>query len=176
MRATIAPVVTVLALVGVVLVLFTAAVLATRGGPVLADAAPDAADLALPPGPLRPEDLSSVRFDMALRGYRMSEVDEVLERLAADLRARDERIAALEQASHSAFEDRPQDRRSSDGRAAAEHGDPAVDQQEVAKVEVDQQEVAKVEVPGPEVAGSEVAGQEVAKVEVAGRQTAHPAG
>ncbi len=101
MRATIGPVVTVLALLGVVLVLFATAVLATREVPVLADALPDAADLALPPGPLRSEDVSSVRFDMALRGYRMSEVDEVLERLAADLRARDERIAALEKTAAS---------------------------------------------------------------------------
>jgi len=91
-------VVTVLALIGVVLVLFAAAVLSTREGPVLADAPPDAVHLALPPGPLQPEDVTAVRFDMALRGYRMSEVDEVLQRLAGDLRARDERIAALEQA------------------------------------------------------------------------------
>ncbi len=92
-------VVTVLALIGVVLVLFAAAVLSTREGPVLIDAPPDAAYPALPSGPLRPEDLTAVRFDMALRGYRMSEVDEVLQRLADDLRARDERIAALEQAA-----------------------------------------------------------------------------
>ncbi len=91
-------VVTVLALIGVVLVLFAAAVLSTREGSVLADAPPDAVYPALPPGPLQPEDVTAVRFDMALRGYRMSEVDEVLQRLAGDLRARDERIAALEQA------------------------------------------------------------------------------
>ena len=40
-------VVTVLALLGVAAVLFLAAVLSTREGPVLADAPPDAADLAL---------------------------------------------------------------------------------------------------------------------------------
>ena len=91
-------VVTFLALIGVVIVLFAAAVLSTRSGPVLADAPPDAVHPTLPPGPLQPEDVAAVRFDMALRGYRMSEVDEVLQRLAADLRARDERIAALEQA------------------------------------------------------------------------------
>lgn len=91
-------VVTVLALIGVVLVLFAAAVLSTRRGPILADAPPDAVYPDLPPGPLQPEDVAAVRFDMALRGYRMSEVDEVLHRLAGDLRARDERIAALEHA------------------------------------------------------------------------------
>lgn len=87
---------TVLGVLGVLAVLFAAAVLATREGPVLAEAPPDAADTGLPPAPLAPEDLSSVRFDLALRGYRMSQVDEVLDRLAAELRARDERIAALE--------------------------------------------------------------------------------
>lgn len=90
-------VVTVLALLGVVLVLFAAAVLSTREGPVLAEAPPDAAYSTLPPGPLQPQDVSAVRFDMALRGYRMSEVDEVLQRLVGELRSRDERIAALEE-------------------------------------------------------------------------------
>ncbi len=89
-------VVTVLAILGVLAVLFVAAVLATREGPELADAPRDAPDLALPVGPLSADDVAEVRFDLALRGYRMSEVDEVLDRLAAELRARDERIAALE--------------------------------------------------------------------------------
>ncbi len=88
--------VTVLAVLGVLVVLFAAAVLATREGQVLAEAPPDAADLALPAGLLAPEDVSTVRFDLTLRGYRMREVDEVLDRLAAELRMRDERIAALE--------------------------------------------------------------------------------
>ena len=88
--------VTVLAILGVLAVLFVAAVLATREGPVLADAPRDAPDLGLSTGPIRAEDVSGVRFDLALRGYRMSEVDEVLDRLAAELRAREERIAALE--------------------------------------------------------------------------------
>ena len=88
--------VTVLAILGVLAVLFVAAVLATREGPLLADAPRDAPDLVLPAGPLSAGDVAEVRFDLALRGYRMSEVDEVLDRLAAELRARDERIATLE--------------------------------------------------------------------------------
>lgn len=36
-----------------------------------------------PPGrDLRPEDLRTVRFSLALRGYRMSEVDALLDRAA----------------------------------------------------------------------------------------------
>lgn len=88
--------VTVLALIGVAVALFLAAVLATREGPVLADAPPDAADVVLPPGPVQPEDVAAVRFSLAPRGYRMSEVDDVLDRLAAELADRDRRLALLE--------------------------------------------------------------------------------
>ena len=35
--------------------------------------------------PLRAEDLRSTRFTMALRGYRMAEVDALLARLAAEM-------------------------------------------------------------------------------------------
>ena len=77
--------VTVLALLGVVLVLFVAAVVATREDQAMADAAQDLPDLGLPVGPLEPQDVAAVRFSMAPRGYRMSEVDAVLERLADEL-------------------------------------------------------------------------------------------
>ena len=89
-------VITVLALIGVALALFAAAALSTRDGGVLADAPPDAADIGLPEGVLMPEDVAGVRFAMAPRGYRMAEVDEVLERCAAELADRDRRLALLE--------------------------------------------------------------------------------
>ena len=85
--------VTVLAVLGIVAVLFAAAVLATRHDEVLADAPPDAADLALPAGPLAADDVRNVRFGLALRGYRMSEVDALLDRLAAEIAERDARLA-----------------------------------------------------------------------------------
>jgi DivIVA domain-containing protein len=87
---------TALALLGVLAVLFVAAVLATREGPVMADAPQDLPDLGLPSGPLQARDVEAVRFSMAPRGYRMSEVDEVLDRLAAELADRDRRLALLE--------------------------------------------------------------------------------
>ena len=80
-------VVTLLGLVGVLAVLFATAVLVTRGDPLLADAPPDRADVALPETPLTAADLEAVRFSMAPRGYRMDEVDAVLARLAAELAA-----------------------------------------------------------------------------------------
>ena len=89
-------VVTVLALLGVVLVLFVAAVVATREDQAMADAAQDLPDLALPVGPLEPQDVAAVRFSMAPRGYRMSEVDAVLERLAEELADRDRQLAELQ--------------------------------------------------------------------------------
>jgi DivIVA domain-containing protein len=49
----------------------------------------------LPPGPVTMDDLERVRFSPALRGYRMDEVDDVLDRLADELRRRDEEIAQL---------------------------------------------------------------------------------
>lgn len=91
--------VTALALLGVLGVLFVAAVLATREGGELAPAPPDAADLALPEHPLTPDDVAALRFPMAARGYRMAEVDAVLDRLAEELRDRDRRIGLLEAAA-----------------------------------------------------------------------------
>ena len=87
--------VTVLALLGVVLVLFVAAVVATREDQAMADVAQDLPDLGLPAGPLEPQDVAAVRFSMAPRGYRMSEVDTVLERLAEELADRDRQLAEL---------------------------------------------------------------------------------
>jgi DivIVA domain-containing protein len=83
-----------LALLGVVLVLFAAAVLSTREGTVLAPAPQDLPDLGLPERPLRAEDVDGVRFSLAPRGYRMAEVDAVLDRLAEELADRDRRLAA----------------------------------------------------------------------------------
>lgn len=87
---------TILLLLVVLTVLFGAAALLTSDRPLLADAPPDAADLALPDGPVQPEDVAALRFSMAPRGYRMSEVDDVLDRLAAELADRDHRLALLE--------------------------------------------------------------------------------
>lgn len=49
----------------------------------------------LPRGVVTAEDIEQVRFDQTLRGYRMGQVDEVLDRLRAELQARDDEIAML---------------------------------------------------------------------------------
>lgn len=62
-----------------------AALAAGRGAP-LAPAYDDRPDALVPArGPLRSDDLKRVRFSLAFRGYRMSEVDALLDRLAAQL-------------------------------------------------------------------------------------------
>lgn len=97
--------VTLLALLGVLAVLFTASALLTTDRPLLADAPPDTADVGLPEGPLQPEDVAQLRFALAPRGYRMSEVDDVLERVVAELAERDRRLALLEAAVEAAGRD-----------------------------------------------------------------------
>jgi DivIVA domain-containing protein len=80
----------------VVLSLGAVAVLASGrfggGLPPVHDDRPDTRlpDGALPDGPLRPEDLRRVRFPLALRGYRMEEVDALLARLADEADRREE--------------------------------------------------------------------------------------
>ena len=68
----------VLAMAGV------AAVAAGKGAPLTPeyDDRPDADVPAT--GPLSADDLRRVRFSLAFRGYRMSEVDELLDRLARE--------------------------------------------------------------------------------------------
>jgi DivIVA domain-containing protein len=61
-----------------------AVVAAGRGAP-LAPAYDDRPDAVVPAeGPLSGDDLRRVRFSLAFRGYRMSEVDALLERLARE--------------------------------------------------------------------------------------------
>lgn len=49
----------------------------------------------LPDTPLTDEDLDGLQLDVTARGYRMSQVDGVLDRLRRELREKDEQIAVL---------------------------------------------------------------------------------
>lgn len=62
----------------------------------------------LPDAPLATEDVESVRFDQTLRGYRMGQVDDVLDRLVKALGERDDEIARLRSARHS-YDTQPAD-------------------------------------------------------------------
>ncbi|GAB2788196.1 hypothetical protein ACWGJ2_34340 [Streptomyces sp. NPDC054796] len=70
----------------------------TAGGG-LGDAPPDVLDEPLPPDrPVGRADVDGLRLAVGVRGYRMRQVDDVLDRLGAELAERDARIAELESA------------------------------------------------------------------------------
>ena len=69
---------------------FAVVAAATGRADPMADMPPDAAPSALPEDrPVRADDVRQVRFDLAFRGYRMEQVDAVLDRLATELAERD---------------------------------------------------------------------------------------
>ena len=69
----------------IVLVMGAIAMIAAGRGGAMDAAHDDRPDLALPTdGPLSAEDLRTVRFPLAVRGYRMSDVDALLARLATE--------------------------------------------------------------------------------------------
>jgi DivIVA domain-containing protein len=78
-------------------VLAVVAVVAAGRGRGLSEAEPDRPDVVLPlDRQVTRPDVDQVRFSVGLRGYRMDEVDDVLDRIAADLESRDARIHELE--------------------------------------------------------------------------------
>lgn len=76
--------------VGVVAVVGAVTVIAVGSGDALGDVYEDRPDHTVPVGrPLAADDLRDVTFSTAVRGYRMDEVDAFLERIRADLLARE---------------------------------------------------------------------------------------
>ncbi|MFI7575000.1 DivIVA domain-containing protein [Micromonospora sp. NPDC049497] len=78
-------------------VVFGVTVLVTGRDPGLAPAEPDGRAVPLPGArPLRESDVGEVRFDTALRGYRMAQVDQAMRRAAYDIGYKSELIGVLE--------------------------------------------------------------------------------
>lgn len=78
-------------------VVFGVAVLVTGRDSGLVPAEPDGTAVPLPGNrPLRESDVGRVRFDTALRGYRMAQVDQVMRRAAYDIGYKTELIGVLE--------------------------------------------------------------------------------
>lgn len=78
-------------------VVFGVAVLVTDRDSGLAPVEPDGAAVPLPSSrPLWESDIGQVRFDTALRGYRMAQVDQALRRAAYDIGYKTELIGVLE--------------------------------------------------------------------------------
>ncbi|WP_324787563.1 DivIVA domain-containing protein [Streptomyces sp. H51] len=84
----------------VVVAAVTLAVVGGGGGEgPLPEAVPERLHDPLPPDrPLSRADVDDLRFPLAARGYRMTDVDDALNRLAAELAERDARITDLETA------------------------------------------------------------------------------
>ncbi|MEU9236693.1 DivIVA domain-containing protein [Streptomyces subrutilus] len=87
----------------VVVAAVTLAVIGGGSEAVLPEAEPDRVADGLPETrPVVRADIDALRLPVAPRGYRMAEVDDVLERLAAELAERDARIAQLTAAAYTA--------------------------------------------------------------------------
>lgn len=79
-------------------ILGAVAVVATGRGGELGHAEPDRPPVRLPDDRMvQPVDLNRLRLPVAFRGYRMADVDRVLDRLAGELADRDRQIDALGQ-------------------------------------------------------------------------------
>jgi DivIVA domain-containing protein len=78
-------------------IVFGVTVMVSGGDPGLTPVEPDGRALPLPGDrPLGEEDVVSARFDTALRGYRMAQVDQALQRAAYDIGYKGELIGVLE--------------------------------------------------------------------------------
>lgn len=83
----------------VVLLIGAVAVVASGRWGAMSTAYDDRPDVSVPARQaLTSDDLETARFGVALRGYRMDEVDALLERVAREVAERDRRIADLERA------------------------------------------------------------------------------
>jgi DivIVA domain-containing protein len=84
-----------LLLIVVLLIGLTVAAVMGRISGSMADATSSLAFVGLPAGSLSAEDIDQLHFDQALRGYRMDQVDEVIDALSARLRELEADVASL---------------------------------------------------------------------------------
>ncbi|MDG4803106.1 DivIVA domain-containing protein [Micromonospora sp. WMMD980] len=91
-------------------VVFGVTVLVSGRDPGLVPAEPDGRSVPLPGArPLDESDVTDVRFDTALRGYRMAQVDAALRRAAYDIGYKSELIGVLEAENTALREGRTED-------------------------------------------------------------------
>ena len=84
-----------LLLIVVLLIGLTAAAVMGSIGGFLAEPTSSHAFAGMPAGPVSADDIGELRFDQALRGYRMDQVDEVIDALSARLRELETEVALL---------------------------------------------------------------------------------
>lgn len=87
----------ILWLIVITAIVVTVVMLALGRGDGLADEEPDDVIVRLPQDrPMSAPDVESLRLPLAVRGYQMAAVDDVLDRLAAELALRDAQISQLQ--------------------------------------------------------------------------------
>ena len=92
----------ILWLIVITAIVVAVVMLALGRGDGLAEEEPDDVMVRLPEGrPMLASDVEAMRLPLAIRGYQMSAVDEVLDRLAAELALRDAQIRQLQGQSGS---------------------------------------------------------------------------
>lgn len=162
-------------------------VLAGNGEEELTEPQPDRFHDPLPADrPLGRADIDALRLPVALRGYRMEDVDDALDRVAAELAERDARIAELEAAlagAHAAayrgsrpggpeYEDAPPGRQDYRGPALGggrqdfggrgngrpELGGPELRDREPGGPELDGRELGRRDLGGPDLGGPDPRG------------------
>lgn len=84
-----------LLLIVVLLIGLTAAAVMGRIGGFMADPTTTHSFSGLPPDSWGADDVGRLKFDQGLRGYRMDQVDEVLDALAARLRELEAEVVSL---------------------------------------------------------------------------------
>ena len=82
-------------LVGIVVICFLVALVLGLAGGGMGRPTSSLSHEPLPDEPIRDSDFDDLVFDVGLRGYRMSQVDGVVDRLRRELREKDEEIAVL---------------------------------------------------------------------------------
>ena len=82
-------------LVAVVLVVLTTAAVLGRVDGSLGDATTSLSHEPLPDAPLTPGDLEQLHFDTSMRGYRMNQVDDVIDRLRREISDLDEALSRV---------------------------------------------------------------------------------
>lgn len=97
LRATIVAMTLLFLLIALAVLAVTAALVVGTMGGGMAEPTSTVPPVDLSPGPLSPRALSQVRFAPALRGYRMQQVDAVLDRVADELAVRDGEITRLQE-------------------------------------------------------------------------------
>ena len=104
-------------LIGIVVLCFVVALILGLAGGGLGRGTTSLSHEPLPDEPIRDSDFDDLVFDVGARGYRMSQVDGVVDRLRRELREKDAEIAVLRGDDGAVASDEPAD--------AADAADPA---------------------------------------------------